>query len=192
MPVTLEISFYLFIYASAILGEIQHFYVIFPYWDTTLHAMNGFICAAIGFSLIDLFNHHMDFNPIFVILVTICFSMTIGVIWEFCEFSLDHFLGKDMQKDRIITKISSIKINSDKNNSPYLLDDIEKTIIFTKNHFVVIDGGYLEIGLIDTIKDLFVNFVGAIIFSFFGYFYMNHKSTFSLARYFILKAKKSE
>lgn len=192
LPDTLEIVVYLFIYASAILGEIQNFYVIIPCWDTLLHTLNGFLCAAIGFSLVDLFNPHVDFNPMFVVLVAVCFSMTIGVIWEFCEFSLDCFFRKDMQKDRVITKISSVKINSDKDNRPYLLSDIEKTIIFTKNRFIVIDGGYLEVGLIDTIKDLFVNFLGSIIFSLFGYFYTIQKSTFSFARYFVLKTKKSE
>ena len=43
---------------------------------------------------------------------------------------------------------------------------------------VMIDGqalninGYLDIGLIDTMEDLFVNFIGAIIFSIFGFFYV--------------------
>ena len=37
-------------------------------------------------------------------------------------------------------------------------------------------GGYLDIGLIDTMMDLLVNFVGAIIFAILGYFYMKHQN----------------
>ena len=58
LPDTLEIIILLFIYAAEILGEIQSFYIQFPYWDAMLHTMNGFLCAAIGFSLVDLLNRH--------------------------------------------------------------------------------------------------------------------------------------
>ena len=33
-------------------------------------------------------------------------------------------------------------------------------------------GGYLDIGLLDTMNDLFVNFIGAVVFSVIGYFYV--------------------
>ena len=54
LPDTLEIIILLFIYAAEILGEIEAYYVTFPYWDTVLHTLNGFLCAAIGFSLLDI------------------------------------------------------------------------------------------------------------------------------------------
>ena len=56
IPDTLEIIILLFIFAAEILGEIQAYYVQFPYWDTMLHTLNGFLCAAIGFSLLDILN----------------------------------------------------------------------------------------------------------------------------------------
>ena len=56
LPNTLEIIILLFIYAAEILGEIGAYYVTFPYWDTVLHTLNGFLCAAIGFSLVDILN----------------------------------------------------------------------------------------------------------------------------------------
>lgn len=86
VPKTLEIVVYLFIYASEILGEIQNFYGIFAHWDTMLHTLNGFIAAAVGFSLIDILNHnksfHINMSPAFASLVAVCFSMSIGIIWE--------------------------------------------------------------------------------------------------------------
>ncbi len=45
LPDTLEIVILLFIYSAEILGEIRAFYVIFPFWDTVLHTLNGFFCA---------------------------------------------------------------------------------------------------------------------------------------------------
>ena len=62
LPNALDIIILLFIFSAEILGEIQNFYGIFPYWDTILHTINGFLCAAIGFSLIDILNRHEKFH----------------------------------------------------------------------------------------------------------------------------------
>ena len=90
LPTVLESIILLFIFAAEILGEIQNFYGIFKQWDTMLHTINGFIMAAIGFSLIDILNQSEKFSiklaPVFVALVAFCFSMTIGVLWEFFEY----------------------------------------------------------------------------------------------------------
>ena len=37
-------------------------------------------------------------------------------------------------------------------------------------------GGYLDIGLFDTMEDLFVNFIGALVFSVIGYFALKKNS----------------
>ena len=42
-------------------------------------------------------------------------------------------------------------------------------------------GGYLDIGLIDTMKDLQVNCIGAIAFSIIGFFYVKHRGKGKLA-----------
>ena len=56
LPSVLEVIVLVFVFSSEILGEISSFYEIFPFWDTVLHTMNGFLAAAIGFSLVDLLN----------------------------------------------------------------------------------------------------------------------------------------
>ena len=48
-PSPLEIIVLIFIFSAEILGEIRSFYMRFLYWDTVLHTLNGFLCAAIGF-----------------------------------------------------------------------------------------------------------------------------------------------
>ncbi len=195
LPDTLETIVYLFIFSSEILGEIQNFYGIFTHWDTMLHTLNGFLCAAVGFSLIDILNNndnfHIQMTPSFAALVAFCFSMTIGILWEFAEFGADRYLNKDMQKDRIIQTISSVKLNPDEENKPITLTNITKMKIYSNNNrkITVIEDGYLEIGLIDTMKDLFVNFIGAIIFSILGYLYIKNRDDYSFAERFIPKLK---
>lgn len=196
LPSFLEITVYLFIFATQILGEIQNFYGIFQHWDTMLHTLNGFLCAAVGFSLVDILNRNGRFkfkmSPLYLMLVAFCFSMTIGVLWEFFEFGVDRYLLKDMQKDRIIQVISSVKINKENDNVPIVIKDINKTVIYSNNgqDQFVIEGGYLELGRNDTMKDLFVNFIGAVIFSAFGYLYVKDRDEFKLLERFIPIARK--
>lgn len=96
IPPGLETVILIFIFSAEILGEINAFYVKIPIWDTILHTTNGFLMAAIGFALIDLFNRSDRFSikmsPYFVAFFAFCFSMTVGVMWEFFEFSMDWFL----------------------------------------------------------------------------------------------------
>lgn len=194
LPDGLEIAIYLFIFSAEILGEINNFYGIIPYWDTILHTLNGFLCAAIGLSLVDILNTNSEkFNltPGFLALVAFSFSMTVGVMWEFTEFGIDRFLAKDMQKDCIVNKISSVKINPTGKNKPIILKDISKTEIYSNNgdEVTIIENGYLDIGLIDTMKDLFVNFIGATVFCILGYLYIKNRDGYKFLEGFISKKK---
>lgn len=197
LPSLLEIVVYLFIYASEILGEIQNFYGLFAHWDTILHTLNGFLCAAVGFSLVDLLNRDsrikLKMSPIFLSIVAICFSMTIGVLWEFFEFGVDRYLLKDMQKDRIVQVISSVKINEENENVPVVIDNIDKTVIYSNNSTekFEIEGGYLELGVIDTMKDLLVNLIGAIIFSILGYLYVKDRDEYKIIEKLLLTKTKN-
>ena len=189
IPSLLEAIIYLFIYASAILGEINNFYTLIPFWDTILHTLNGFICAGVGFSLIDLLNQNsrqIKLSPSYVAIVAFCFSMTIGVLWEFFEFSADALVRSDMQKDRIVTSISSVELNPKKENVSIKIDNIEKTEIYSKDGTITtVENGYLDIGIIDTMKDLFVNFIGAIVFSIIGLLYIKNREKYKFASQFI-------
>lgn len=175
VPPLFEIIIYIYIYASWILGEVNNYYTRIPGWDTMLHTLNGFLCAAIGFALVDIMNRRVkeiNLTPGYLALVAFCFSMTIGVVWEFIEFTVDSFFQLDMQKDFIVSSISSVTLDPNHSQVPYKISDITQTIIETgdgQRH--VIMGGYLDIGLIDTMKDLIVNFIGAFVFSLLGYFY---------------------
>lgn len=192
LPNLLEITIYCFIFAAEILGEINNFYGIIPFWDTMLHTLNGFICAGIGFSLVNLLNENSDninLSPLYVAIVGVCFSMTVGVCWEFIEYTCDQLFLVDMQKDWIVTNIGSIKMNETGENKPVIIKNIQSTIINTKDKSYTIKNGYLDIGLNDTMKDLMVNFVGAIVFSTLGYFYLKHNKDDKITNKFILKKR---
>lgn len=102
VPDTLEIIILFFIFAAEILGEIRGYYYHVTGWDTALHTANGFLSAAIGLALIDILNRTDRFafnlSPLFVVMVSFCFSMTVGVLWEFFEYGMDVFFGGNMQK----------------------------------------------------------------------------------------------
>lgn len=189
IPSLLETIIYLFIFSSAILGEINNFYGLIPFWDTMLHTLNGFICAGIGFSLVDLLNQSgqkINLSPLYVAIVAFCFSMTIGVLWEFYEFTADSVFRFDMQKDRVIQNISSVELNESGENNPIKIDNIEKTEIYSKDGTITtIENGYLDIGIIDTMKDLMVNFIGAITYSIIGYIYIKSRGKYKFAKNFI-------
>lgn len=176
IPDALEIIILLFIFAAEILGEISAYYITFPYWDTMLHTLNGFLAAAIGFSMVDLLNRNerisFKMSPIFMAVVAFCFSMTIGVMWEFFECSMDLLFGLDMQKDTIVHSISSVMLDPLGVNHPVGINNITSVTVNGQDLGL---SGYLDIGLLDTMKDLFVNFIGALVFSIVGYFYVKYK-----------------
>lgn len=193
LPTTLEIIMLLFIFSAEILGEIREYYIIYPFWDTMLHTLNGFLAAAIGFALVDILNRNEKFafkmSPIFMALVAFCFSMTIGVLWEFFEFGVDTFLGFDMQKDTVVHRIASVMLDPAGGNKVTVLANITAVTVGGEELGL---GGYLDIGLLDTMKDLLVNFVGAVIFSVIGFFYVKNRGKGSFARRFIPRLKRKE
>ena len=186
LPSTLEIIILLFIFAAEILGELGCYFITYPHWDSMLHTTTGFLCAATGFALIDILNRNsrikFQLSPIYVALVAFCFSMTVGVLWEFFEFSMDYLFHMDMQKDTVVHAFASVTLDPTNSNIPIYIDNI--TDVAVNGQSLGLDG-YLDIGLYDTMEDLFVNFVGAVVFSTIGYFYIKHRGRGKLARAFI-------
>ncbi len=193
LPTGLEITILIFIFAAEILGEINAFYLKFENWDTVLHTLNGFLMAAIGFSLVDILNREeklkFELSPIFMSIVAFCFSMTVGVVWEFFEYFMDNFFGLDMQKDTIVTSIHSVMLDPTNSNISTPIDKIQEVIINGQELGL---GGYLDIGLHDTMFDLWVNFIGAMIFAVIGYYYMKQRGEHKFAKRFIPHLKKEE
>lgn len=197
LPTTLEIIAFMFIFCAEILGEIECYYIKYPLWDTMLHTTSGFVFAAFGSCLLDMLNRNkklsLNLSPLSLSLVAFCFSMTVGVLWEFFEFGADCFFRFDMQKDTLLSELSTVTLDPKSSNTAVLLDGVIRTVIEHADGTVtVIEGGYLDIGIYDTMKDLFVNFIGAVVFSFIGYFYVKHRGKGKIARQFIPVVQKEE
>ena len=192
LPPPLEITIFCFIFAAEILGEVNAFYVVIPGWDTMLHTINGFLAAAVGFSMVMLLNEDervtFRLSPAFLAMVAFCFSMTIGVLWEFFEFGMDFFLGTDMQKDTIVHAIHTVTLDPTLSNKVVTIPDIQDVIINGESLGL---GGYLDIGIIDTMKDLFVNFIGAVVFSVTGFLYVKSKGRKKSAAQSFVPSKKT-
>lgn len=171
LPGAMEILMVVFVFAANVLGEISSFYEKMPLLDSALHTVNGFICAGVGFGLIDILNRDkrisMNLSPLFVVLFSFCFSMTAGTVWEFFEFTMDALFGKDMQKDTVINSVHSHLLA--RNGGAFEIGSIRETAVNGQKLGI---NGYLDVGLIDTVKDLLVNFAGAAVFNTAGYFYL--------------------
>ena len=201
LPDALEIIVLLFIFAAEILGEISSFYVRVPHWDTMLHTVNGFLFAAIGFVMVDVLNRssRVKFNlsPFYLAVMAFCFSMTVGVLWEFFEFGMDMLIHLDMQKDTIVNSVTSVTFDTTASNNTVTFKDIVDTVIITSDgsQYAFSDygvNGYVDIGIIDTMKDLIVNFIGAVVFSIVGFFYVKSRGKGKIARNLIPTLNDSE
>lgn len=175
IPTTLEVVIFVFVFAAEILGELQSYFIKYSNWDTILHASSGFLCAAVGFSLVDLLNRSdnakVQLSPGYLAITAFCFSMTIGILWEFIEFSADRLFLLDMQKDTIVNQISSVSLDPTNSNISITVKGIKDVILVTDSGEQALGlGGFLDIGLYDTMEDLFVNFVGAVVFSVAAFF----------------------
>ena len=102
---------------------------------------------------------------------------------EFEFWDADMLFGKDMQKDTVVKVIHSGLI-SGKPNVIMHIRDITSTVVNGENLGV---NGYLDIGLIDTMKDLLVNFAGAIVFDTVGWFCLKGRSAGFLRNFIPVK-----
>ena len=190
LPTTLEVLAFIFVFCAMILGEIGCYYMKVPLWDSALHTVCGFMFAAFGFCLLDILNKNkynkFDMSPFFMAFIAFCFAMTVGVMWEFIEFLIDTVMSKDMQKDFIIKNLYTVTLDKTNSNTVIAIENIESTVInYGDGNQWVIEGGYIDVGLRDTMKDLLVNFIGALVFSTIGFFYVKHRGKGIIASQFI-------
>ena len=179
-PPVLEISIYLLVFASEILGEIGSYYVTVSWWDDLIHMLSGMALSAIALFVIcvvDNESSHISLSIGYKLVTAFCVSMTVLTIWECIEFGNDNLFKKDMQKDRIITEITSVKVNQ---NNPTKSDTLKiKSIIVNNEDWIKKYGGYIDIGLYDTMFDLLDGVLGTSIYCFISYFYLvKHKKEY--------------
>lgn len=164
----LEFGLNILIIASNILGEVLAFYNIISWWDIFVHTLNSVLITVLIFAVFILVREKekiLNFKPIIMILLAILISLSIGVLWEFGEFFYDKWCKSDGQKDTIINTVISLKFDGSRNNKPIIVENIAKTVLYNYNDEVIatISGGYLDIGLNDTMSDLLYDFGGSVL-----------------------------
>lgn len=196
LPDLLESIILLFIFAAEILGEIDAFYIRIPFWDTILHTTWGFLCAGIGFALFDILNRSdsskIKLTPLYMAVSAAAFSMCIGACWEIFEYLADSFIGVDMQKDTLVQTINTVWLDPTNSNVTIPVRDIASTqITLASGEVIQIPGGYLDIGIHDSMADLIVNLIGALVFAVIGFAYVKTRDSNSLAARFIPRVRRS-
>lgn len=144
------------------LGHAYNLYIILPWWDKMLHLSAGVIFALLGIELArNLYRgkDNVDSNYLLLGLFGLCCSMALSVAWEFVEYGLDTWLRLDTQTDTVIHTIVSATLGRDAGIAEPVTN-INDVIVGGRSLGV---GGYLDIGLIDTMQDLMVESLGAVI-----------------------------
>lgn len=196
LPDLLESIILLFIFAAEILGEIDAFYIRIPFWDTILHTTWGFLCAGIGFALFDILNRSdsskIKLTPLYMAVSAVAFSMCIAACWEIFEYLADSFIGVDIQKDTLVQTINTVWLDPTNSNVTIPVRDIVSTqITLASGEVIQIPGGYLDIGIHDSMADLIVNLIGALVFAVIGFAYVKTRDSNSLAARFIPRVRES-
>ena len=88
--------------AHFFLGEICGFYAKVKWWDSFLHTFSGVFLSFVSFSFINLLNDTKDkgfrLNIWFSCLFAFTLAVTIGVVWEIIEYSIDKVFLTNMQR----------------------------------------------------------------------------------------------
>lgn len=193
IPVILKIVFILFVFSTMVLGEVNDFYGLIPIWDDILHLVQGFFITSIGFSfgyILFKTKNMRYFRKTFIILFSLCLSLSVGVTWEIVEYTVDCNINVDMQKDKYIYNFNSILLNPKKNNEIMMIERIGYTSIYDESgERIVTFNGYLDIGLHDTMDDLIDTLVGSLLFCVIGYLYLTNREKYNWIKIFLIESK---
>ena len=149
---------------GGLLGSSYNIYMLLPWFDSLLHAVSGILFFAAGFMLAEVFFGKDNVNKHFFgkLAFAIFFSTTVGVAWEFFEYLISETMGFDMLEDAMVTDIQSYLL-SQSHNVAIELNDITQTVItYDGGKEWVINGGYMDLGLYDTLNDLLIAAAGTV------------------------------
>lgn len=157
IPNYLEIIVMSFLFAALVLGNIHGLLVNVAGYDKLLHTVSGITISLIAFEIIHIYNltrkSSLRMTPLFVGIFAFTFSITLLVLWEFYEFSVDTFAFR-------------LDAETDRNMQRYQW--VNESNLFPQDY-----------GLYDTMMDLIVGSIGAAIVSFSGGMILHHKERLS-------------
>lgn len=139
IPSCLYLLYVIFLFCAIFLGEVRNFYYVIPYWDIILHTFSGGMIAALGFSFITLINDEENVHV----------KLTPFFV-AFFAFNFAIMLG-------VVWEIYE-----------YTADGL---LGLNMQKFALEDGTMLigREALADTMEDLIVDGIGALVISVIGY-----------------------
>ena len=151
---------------GGLLGTAYDFYTLIPVFDTLLHTHSGFLFACVGFALMKriLKNENTPTANLACLLFAFFFSLGIAVLWEMFEYASTELLGVDMQEDMLVNQIRSYLLAGGHNDITVLENITQTIIVYGDGQIYTVEGGYLDLGVFDTLIDMLVCLIGAIFF----------------------------
>ena len=140
------------------LGQCWKFYYTISWWDKLLHTCGGVMFAIVGAYFFELLTKRKD-NIIACAAFALCFSIALAAVWEFVEFGADRFLGMDMQDDTVVTHLTSYLLG-DGVGVTGSIENIQSVVV---NSVPLPVNGYIDIGLADSMLDMMLESLGALI-----------------------------
>ena len=147
IPTVFQIFLLLFIFASMYLGEIHRFFDKFSWWDTMLHSFSAMTLAYIGFLLIFTLNKDENMHLKLSPFFIALFSFCFAIMMG-TMWEIFEYIGDSL-----------FNVNMQKARN---LADING----------IMDS---RLGVIDTMKDLIVDTIGAFVVAIIGYYYCKKK-----------------
>jgi len=145
IPPGMLAAFAIFMFCGVYLGEVHYFYYRVPHWDTLLHTFSGFALAAVGVSIVGLLNKSTT--------APVSLSPGFVAIFAFC-FAVAAGTVWEIYEYAVDT-IANL------NMQKYLLESGEALVG--------------QAALADTMKDIIVDSLGAMVFSVISYVSMKRK-----------------
>lgn len=182
-PDALSVVYVVMLFFANILGELIELYLSLSLWDAALHLIAGFFLALTGCSFVEIMSENSP-KPLHTFLFALTFSVFIGLLWEFFEYFMDCVFRYDMQKDTIISHVSSILLDPNGTNTS-VTEEIKS---------VVVNGaawpGYIDVGLHDTMSDMLISTAGALVGAACCYINARSPKRFRFIRAFFMKKKQ--
>ncbi len=151
---------YLLFYAvGPMCGNSLCFYSLLPGWDKLLHFSGGIVFALAGIVICNLLQRGTPQKRVLTAVFALCFSMAVSVGWEIYEFTADQLIGTDMQANTFIDSMPAY----------YFAGAAESGGTMETVQSVSINGvrmpwsGYMDLGLHDTMMDMVVETLGALL-----------------------------
>ena len=160
IPNYLEIIVLSFLFGAIILGNIHGFLESVKGYDKFLHTLSGIIISVIAYEIIHSYNlsknDAVKLSPGLLSIFAFCFSITLLVVWEFYEFSVDTI---------------AYNINNETSRNMQRYQWVNDSLFYPQPY-----------GLMDTMLDLIVGSIGAALVSFVGWRILLKKQTLNLRK----------